>query len=87
MLKKLISGITPKAKNIKFNFCSYNVQISLIMSQQIQSDIFRTKLIQNALWYQITYGQNECYVLFWDIAIRYTNEAYICAKIVYYVRN
>jgi hypothetical protein len=57
-----------KAKNIKFNFCCYNVQISLIMSQQIQSGIFRTKMIQNALWYQITYGQNECYVLFWDIA-------------------
>jgi len=32
----------------------YNVQISLIMSQQIQSDIFHTKMIQNALWCQIT---------------------------------
>jgi hypothetical protein len=32
-------------------------QISLIMSQQIQSVIFHTKLIQNALWYQITWSK------------------------------
>jgi hypothetical protein len=43
--------------NIKFNFCCYNVQISLMMSQQIQSDIFRTKMIQHALWYQITWSK------------------------------
>ena len=45
------------SKNIKFNFCCCNVQISLIMSQQIQSHIFRTKMIQNALWYQITWSK------------------------------
>jgi hypothetical protein len=48
-----------KAKNIKFNFCCNNVQISLIMSQQIQSDIFRTQIITNELWYQIAWG-NIC---------------------------
>jgi hypothetical protein len=46
-----------KAKNIKFNFCCYNVEISLLMSQQIQSDIFRTQMIQNALWYHITWSK------------------------------
>jgi len=45
MLKKLI-----KAKNIKFNLYCYFVQISLLMSQQTQSDILQTKLLQNALW-------------------------------------
>ena len=33
------------------------------MSQQIQSDIVRTIMIQNALWYQ-----NGCYIIFWNIA-------------------
>jgi hypothetical protein len=28
-----------------------------MMSQQIQSDIFRTKMIQHALWYQITWSK------------------------------
>jgi hypothetical protein len=27
------------------------------MSQQIQSDIFRTKIITNALWYQIAWSK------------------------------
>jgi hypothetical protein len=43
-----------KLKNIKLNLCCYHVQISLIMSQQTQSDIFHTKMLQNALWCQIT---------------------------------
>jgi hypothetical protein len=34
-----------------------NVQISLIMSQQTQSDIFYTKMLQNALWCQITWSK------------------------------
>jgi hypothetical protein len=33
-----------KAQHIKFNFCCYNVQISLIMSQPTQSDIFHNKI-------------------------------------------
>jgi ribonucleotide reductase beta subunit family protein with ferritin-like domain len=35
----------------------YHVQISLIMSQQTQSDIFHTKMLQNALWCQITWSK------------------------------
>jgi hypothetical protein len=56
-----------KANNIKFNFCCYNVQIGLIMSQQTQSD----HLIQK--WYKMhcsvrLHGQDACYVIFWNIA-------------------
>ena len=39
------------------NLCCYHVQISLIMSQQTQSDIFHTKMLQNALWCQITWSK------------------------------
>ena len=39
------------------NFCCYHVQFSLIMSQQTQSDIFHTKMLQNALWCQITWSK------------------------------
>ena len=39
------------------NFCCYHVQISLIMSQQTQSDIFHSKMLQNALWCQITWSK------------------------------
>ena len=46
-----------KAKNIKFIFCCYYVQISLIMSQPTQSDIFHEKMIQNALWCQISWSK------------------------------
>ena len=46
-----------KAKNIKICFCCYHVQINLKMSQQTKSDIFHTKMLQNA-----------CYVIFWNIA-------------------
>ena len=51
-----------KAKDIKFNVCCYNVQFGLVMSQQTQTDIVHTKMIQNALW-----CQNACYVIFWNI--------------------
>jgi hypothetical protein len=44
-------------KNIKLNFCCYHVQISLIMSQQTQSDIFHTQMLQNSLWCQITWSK------------------------------
>ena len=37
------------------NFCCYHVQISLIMKQKTQSDIVHTKMLQNALWCQITW--------------------------------
>ena len=46
-----------KAKDIKLNFCCYNVQIGLMMSQQTESDIVHTKMIQNALWCQITWSK------------------------------
>ena len=45
---------TLRQKKIKIIFCCYHVQISLTMSQQTQSDIFHTKMLQNALWYQNT---------------------------------
>ena len=37
--------------------CCYHVQISLSISQQTQSDIFHTKMLQNALWCQITWSK------------------------------
>jgi hypothetical protein len=37
--------------------CCYHVQISLSMSQQTQSDIFHTKMLENALWCQITWSK------------------------------
>jgi hypothetical protein len=43
-----------KAKNIKHFFFCYHVQISIKMSQQTKSDIFHTKMLQNALWCHIT---------------------------------
>jgi hypothetical protein len=46
-----------QAKNIKLKFCCYHVQIILIMSQQTQSDIFHAKMLQNALWCQITWSK------------------------------
>ena len=46
-----------KANIIKIIFCCYHVQISLTMSQQTQSDIFHTKMLQNALWCQITWSK------------------------------
>jgi hypothetical protein len=46
-----------KAKDIKFNICCYNVQIGLMMSQQKQTDIVHTKMIQNALWCQVTWSK------------------------------
>ena len=46
-----------KAKNIKIIFCCYHVQISLTMSQQTQTDIFHTKMLQSALWCQITWSK------------------------------
>ena len=42
-----------KEKNIEIIYCCYHVQISLKMSQQTKSDIFHTKMLQNALWCQI----------------------------------
>ena len=57
-------------QHIKFNFCCYYVQISLLMSQQIQPDIFHTKMSLNALWCQIT-RSNGCYVIFWNIATKH----------------
>jgi hypothetical protein len=41
----------------KIIFCCYHVQISLSMLQQTQSDIFHTKMVQNALWCQITWSK------------------------------
>ena len=49
------------------NFCCYHVQISLIMSQQTQSDIFHTKMLQMHCGVRL-HGQNACYVIFWNIA-------------------
>jgi hypothetical protein len=46
-----------KANIIKIIFCCYHVQISLTMSQQTQSDIFHTKMLQNALWCQVTWSK------------------------------
>jgi hypothetical protein len=46
-----------KAKNNKCNFSCYHAYIGLIMSQQTQSDIFHTKILQNALWCQITWSK------------------------------
>jgi hypothetical protein len=43
--------------SLKIIFCCYHVQISLSMSQQTQSDIFHTKMLQNALWCQITWSK------------------------------
>ena len=43
-------------------FCCYHVQISLIMSQQTQSDIFSYNCGVRL------HGQNACYVIFWNIA-------------------
>ena len=50
-----VSFVALKAKIINLNFCCHHVQISLIMSQQTQSDILHTKMLQNALWCQITW--------------------------------
>ena len=49
------------------NFCCYHVQFSLIMSQQTQSDIFHTKMLQMHCGVRL-HGQNACYVIFWNIA-------------------
>jgi hypothetical protein len=49
------------------NFCCYHVQISLIMSQQTQSDIFHTKMLQMHCGVRL-HGQNTCNVIFWNIA-------------------
>jgi hypothetical protein len=38
-------------QNVKIIFCCYHVQISLSMSQKTQSDIFHTKMLQNAPFY------------------------------------
>ena len=47
-----------KDKHVKIIFCCYHVQFSLNMSQQTQSDIFHTKMLQNALWCQITWSKD-----------------------------
>jgi hypothetical protein len=47
-------------------FCCYHAQISLTTSQT-QSDIFHTKMLQNALWCQITWS-NACCLICWNIA-------------------
>ena len=46
-----------KAKNLKIIFCCYHAQISLQMSQLTQSEIFHTKMLQNAFWCQITWSK------------------------------
>ena len=46
--------LRPKENPIKFNFCCYHVQISLIMSQQKQRDIFHTEIITDMFQLQET---------------------------------
>ena len=88
MLKKLISGFTYfKSKNIKFNFCCYHVQIILIMSQQTQSYIFLTKMLQNALRCQITWSRCMlCNILeYWSQTLDIYGHWEYCTSFYFYL--